>query len=80
MLFAGEIIENNGLMTKSLQKRLARYKDRDDLREYLLRKTRKMSNLSESSTKMIGESSDDGMISLRLISENNSVSQNFFFW
>ncbi|CAG9539085.1 unnamed protein product, partial [Cercopithifilaria johnstoni] len=59
LLEFGEIIENNGLMTKSLQKRLARYKDRDDLREYLLRKTRRLTNLSESSTRTIEESSDD---------------------
>uniref|UniRef100_A0A0R3RZI5 Shootin-1 n=1 Tax=Elaeophora elaphi TaxID=1147741 RepID=A0A0R3RZI5_9BILA len=59
LLEFGEIIENNGLMTKSLQNRLARYKDRDDLREYLLRKTRRLTNLSESSTKTIEESSDD---------------------
>lgn len=62
MLLAGEIVENNGLMTKSLQKRLARYKDRDDLREYLLRKTRRLTNLSESSTRTVEESSDDGMV------------------
>ncbi|VDK70282.1 unnamed protein product [Litomosoides sigmodontis] len=59
LLEFGEIVENNGLMTKSLQKRLARYKDRDDLREYLLRKTRRLTNLSESSTRTIEESSDD---------------------
>ncbi|KAL4003155.1 hypothetical protein ACH3XW_6435 [Acanthocheilonema viteae] len=59
LLEFGEIIENNGLMTKPLQKRLARYKDKDDLREYLLRKTRKLTNLSESSTRTIEESSDD---------------------
>ncbi|VIO91563.1 Uncharacterized protein BM_BM10844 [Brugia malayi] len=59
LLEFGEIIENNGLMTKSLQRRLARYKDKDDLREYLLRKSRRLTNLSESSTKTIEESSDD---------------------
>ncbi|KAM3723545.1 Nuclear distribution protein nudE [Dirofilaria immitis] len=55
LLEFGEIVENNGLMTKSLQKRLARYKNSDDLREYLLRKTRRITDLSE----MIEESSDD---------------------
>ncbi|VDK62352.1 unnamed protein product [Onchocerca ochengi] len=59
LLEFGEIVENNGLMTKSLQKRLARYKDRDDLREYLLRKTRRMTDLSESNTGTIEESSED---------------------
>lgn len=56
-------------MTKSLQKRLARYKDKDDLREYLLRKTRRLAKLSESSIRTIEESSDDGMVSLILISQ-----------
>ncbi|EFO25233.2 hypothetical protein LOAG_03255 [Loa loa] len=59
LLEFGEIIENNGLMTKALQKRLTRYKDRSDLREYLLGKTRRITNLSESSTRTIEESSDD---------------------
>uniref|UniRef100_A0A915PVV9 Uncharacterized protein n=1 Tax=Setaria digitata TaxID=48799 RepID=A0A915PVV9_9BILA len=59
LLEFGEIIENNGLMTKSLQKRLAKYKDSNDLRDYLLRKTRRMKNASESSAKTIEGSSDD---------------------
>lgn len=76
ILFAGEIIENNGLMTKRLQRRLARYKDGDDTYGYLLKKTERVTNLSESSNRTVEESSDDG-ISFHILV--NSKHSNFFY-
>lgn len=49
-------------MSKSLRKRLEKYKESEDLRNYLLMKSRRVGSLSESSTKSLEESSDDGKV------------------